>query len=356
MLESIGLLSADELGKLTEALDRIALTIKDGSFKLEDDVEDIHSQVELLLTRELGDIGKKIHSGRSRNDQVLLDIKLFLRSELLTVRDEAWELFKTLQSLSEKYKDIEVYVYFPTRIEETSLMDNQDVFSVYPELKDEFMATLGEKVKTESLKIETVEDFYKYFYKTDPHWTGYGSYQGYTDIINMMRLDLNVGDPKDCTFVIYPHNFYGSNATKLAFECDPDHLVDCQFEITGYDYSINNNKDDDNKGINIYKEEGNIEGLYSDYEFAYGANDFIREYDFHQEDKPNLLIFSDSYVNPIKKAIASHFNKTVIVDLRANDGTFSLDQVIKDNNIDAILFLQAYEDLYFNGYLFVPLN
>jgi len=106
MLESIGLLSSEELKLLTAALDRIEVTIKDGSFKLEDDVEDIHSQVELLLTRELGDIGKKIHSGRSRNDQVLLDIKLFLRSELESLRDEVKDLFKILQGLSERYKDV----------------------------------------------------------------------------------------------------------------------------------------------------------------------------------------------------------------------------------------------------------
>lgn len=106
MLESIGLLTEDELGILTEALDKILDEIETGQFRLEDDVEDIHSQVELLLTRRLGDVGKKIHSGRSRNDQVLTDIKLFLRDELLKIRDEVLELFGILQGLSEKYKDV----------------------------------------------------------------------------------------------------------------------------------------------------------------------------------------------------------------------------------------------------------
>ena len=106
MLESIGLLSADELSVLLDALDEIAATVEDGSFVLEDDVEDIHSQVELLLTRRLGEVGKKIHSGRSRNDQVLVDLKLFLRDELLAVRDEVSGLFAVLQELSEKYKDV----------------------------------------------------------------------------------------------------------------------------------------------------------------------------------------------------------------------------------------------------------
>ena len=106
MLESIGLLTADELKVLSEALDGILAEIEAGDFVLEDDVEDIHSQVELLLTRRLGDVGKKIHSGRSRNDQVLVDIKLFLRDELRKVRNEMLELFAVLQSLSEKHKDV----------------------------------------------------------------------------------------------------------------------------------------------------------------------------------------------------------------------------------------------------------
>lgn len=106
MLESVGLLTSDELSALTDALDEILTSIDEGVFVLEADVEDIHSQVELLLTRKLGDIGKKIHSGRSRNDQVLVDVKLFLRDELKSIRNEVLTLFDTLQTLSEKYKDI----------------------------------------------------------------------------------------------------------------------------------------------------------------------------------------------------------------------------------------------------------
>ena len=106
MLESIGLLTAEELSTLTAALDQIFSEIEAGDFILEDDVEDIHSQVELLLTRRLGDIGKKIHSGRSRNDQVLVDVKLFLKDEVLKLREEVLTLFTTLQKLSEEHKDV----------------------------------------------------------------------------------------------------------------------------------------------------------------------------------------------------------------------------------------------------------
>ena len=105
MLESIGLLTADELTVLQKELKQIYEEIQLGSFVLEDSVEDIHSQVELLLTRRLGEVGKKIHSGRSRNDQVLVDLKLFLRHELQTLVQEVNVLFETLQQKSKQYKD-----------------------------------------------------------------------------------------------------------------------------------------------------------------------------------------------------------------------------------------------------------
>ena len=104
--EPLNALEKAELDTLLGGLDEIARSIENGTFVLEDDVEDIHSQVELLLTRRYGDLGKKIHSGRSRNDQVLVDVKLFLREELRQVRDEVYTLFGTLQSLSEKYKEV----------------------------------------------------------------------------------------------------------------------------------------------------------------------------------------------------------------------------------------------------------
>ncbi len=106
MLEHIGLLEADELRQLLAELKRIYDVCQRGAFKIEDDVEDIHSQVELMLTRKLGDMGKKIHSGRSRNDQVLVDLKLFTRHQLMEVADGVKILFDELQTKSEQYKDV----------------------------------------------------------------------------------------------------------------------------------------------------------------------------------------------------------------------------------------------------------
>jgi argininosuccinate lyase len=105
MLESIGLLKKDELKILSEELKSIYKRIEQGSFKVEQGVEDIHSQVELELTKKLGDVGKKIHSGRSRNDQVLVDIKLYLRYEIEQVVLEVKNLFDLLITQSDKFKD-----------------------------------------------------------------------------------------------------------------------------------------------------------------------------------------------------------------------------------------------------------
>ena len=106
MLESIGLLSADELQVLLAELKNIYASAERGEFVIEDGIEDVHSQVELMLTRKLGDVGKKIHSGRSRNDQVLVDLKLFTREQLKQIAEAVEDLFHVLISQSNKYKDV----------------------------------------------------------------------------------------------------------------------------------------------------------------------------------------------------------------------------------------------------------
>lgn len=106
MLCSIGLVEHDELDTLLHELKAIYAQCERGEFVIEEGVEDVHSQVELMLTRRLGDMGKKIHSGRSRNDQVLVDLKLFTRHELRLITEGVKTLFDELQQKSEQYKDV----------------------------------------------------------------------------------------------------------------------------------------------------------------------------------------------------------------------------------------------------------
>jgi argininosuccinate lyase len=105
MLKSIGLLTSDDLSSLRAVLKEIYGQIENGEFTIEDGVEDVHSQVELMLTRKLGDTGKKIHSGRSRNDQVLVDMKLYTRHRLFEVVKATEKLFSTLAKKSEEHKN-----------------------------------------------------------------------------------------------------------------------------------------------------------------------------------------------------------------------------------------------------------
>ena len=105
MLQSIGLLTDDELRQLLQELKNIYALCQQGAFTIEEGVEDVHSQVELMLTRRLGDMGKKIHSGRSRNDQVLVDLRLFIRHRLMDLVDDIKTLFDALQRKSERYKE-----------------------------------------------------------------------------------------------------------------------------------------------------------------------------------------------------------------------------------------------------------
>ena len=106
MLESIGLLENDELDVLLAEMKKIYADAVAGNFEIEEGIEDVHSEVELILTRRLGDIGKKIHSGRSRNDQVLVDLKLYMRHELQEITRLTVELFNMLIQQSEKYKNV----------------------------------------------------------------------------------------------------------------------------------------------------------------------------------------------------------------------------------------------------------
>jgi len=104
MLGEVGLMSKDESSAAVKELEKILGEVKSNGFKIEDGIEDVHSQIEFLLTKRIGDAGKKIHSGRSRNDQVAVDIKLYLRAEIENIRNEVKEFFDLLISQSNKFK------------------------------------------------------------------------------------------------------------------------------------------------------------------------------------------------------------------------------------------------------------
>ncbi len=105
MLKEVGLLNEQDAESAVKGLEDILRDVLAGKFVIEEGIEDVHSQVEYLLTQRIGEAGKKIHSGRSRNDQVAVDLKLYLRAEVLAIKDEVKELFDLLISQSEKFRD-----------------------------------------------------------------------------------------------------------------------------------------------------------------------------------------------------------------------------------------------------------
>lgn len=106
MLEKVGLITSEEKLSLVQTLNEILADIEKGDFKIENDFEDVHSKIEFLLTEKVGDAGKKIHTARSRNDQVLVDMNLYLKEELFQIKEETRKLFDLLMELAEKYKNI----------------------------------------------------------------------------------------------------------------------------------------------------------------------------------------------------------------------------------------------------------
>ena len=106
MLEKVGLMTKEDLELVQKELKQLIKEVRAGKFAIEEGVEDVHSQIEFLLTQRVGEAGKKIHSGRSRNDQVLVDLKIFLRRQIMEIVEDMLKLFATLQTLSEKHKNI----------------------------------------------------------------------------------------------------------------------------------------------------------------------------------------------------------------------------------------------------------
>ncbi|MBR0462256.1 MAG: hypothetical protein IJJ00_06065 [Erysipelotrichaceae bacterium] len=252
-----------------------------------------------------------------------------------------------------KHPEFRTYVYFPTRTEE--LLNSE--YEFHPVCQEWFIQQLDPSIKYSSLQINDMQDFENYYFKSDYHWNAYGAYQGYSDIINMISEDYQIGSPKAIKKVIeYPYNFYGNIANKIDGYGSGDYIIDLELEdISDFDYYVNGEPFDFYAVKETYRDSGN-DTVYSDYDLYFGDNFFLREFDFHAEDKPDLLMFADSFSNTNMMWIASHFNKTIIIDLRAKPEDFNLSSFIKDHDIDVALVCYYYNNAYFNGNLYIPID
>lgn len=281
----------------------------------------------------------------------------YLINEIIDYNDEQLNLAASrgynINEFDKKYPNVKTYVYFPTRLEE--LLNNEKENRLL--CRENYLRQLNNNISYSYLKINGIKDHQEYYFKSDGHWNAKGAYQGYKDIIEMINNDFDLDQVKEIEEeYIYEYEFKGNISSQIGMIGDSDHIVDYKLKDLGeYDYYADNNKTNLNDVKNEYKLNGN-NTVYSDYDLYFGANYFLRIFDFKQEDKPNLLIFSDSFVNTNMSWIASHFNKTVIIDLRSKPEDFNLDYYINEYDIDAALILMKYSNMYFNGNLYIPLD
>lgn len=260
-----------------------------------------------------------------------------------------------INAMDKQYPGVKTYVYFPTRIEE--ILDVGYDLNYGLNYRRNFIIELNENITYDSLKINSIIDYQHYYFKSDNHWNAKGAYTGYNDIINMIKKDFKIDEPRRINKEItYDYEFHGNISSQIGQLGESDHISDYELEGVG-EYKLYVNGEPFN--LNEVKEKYRLYGnntQYSDYDYYFGDNYYERVFYFNQNDKPNILIFGDSFMNAIQEWVASHFNKTVLIDLRAKDDSFSLDNYIEKYDIDIILVMLPYKDLYFNGNMFVPLD
>ncbi len=281
----------------------------------------------------------------------------YLINGIVEYNDEQLQLASSrgynVNEFDKLYPDVKTYIYFPTRLEEMLNSEKENRLLC----RENYLRQLNGNISYSALKIGSVEDHQKYFYKSDEHWKAAGAYQGYVDIIDMISKDYELGPIKEIEKeIVYDREFKGNISSKIGMVGSSDKLEDYILKGLGeYDYFANGNKIDLNEAKELYAANGN-DTVYSDYDLYFGDNYFLREFDFHQDDKPNILIFADSYINTNMSWIASHFNKTLIIDLRAKPNDFNLDYYINEYDIDIALIDFTYNTMYFNGNLYIPIN
>lgn len=241
-------------------------------------------------------------------------------------------------------EDIKLYIYLPNRYEFTNLNSADITIRTKRNYIDKLLLKETDEFKIAELEINDNAEYAKYFYKTDHHWNSYGAYQGYKDIISMMNFEpLNLDITK--TNIKY----YGSIAKATAQNDIYDNFMYIDYN-GDYDVKVNGFENTKYKP-KVIKNSNNI---YYDYYVSF-YNGMFGEvcFDYNDDSKENLLIISDSYAWQIDEIIASHFNKTFVVNVRYDkfiNGTLEYSNFIKENNITRVLVLEESATALFDMY------
>lgn len=239
-------------------------------------------------------------------------------------------------------KGLDIYIYIPTIYEFTKLKENN--LNHYVE---DFKSKVGNFASVCSMDIKSIEEYQNKFYKTDHHWNSVGALEGYYSVISMLKEEP-IKDLK--TYEIQDKKYYGSIARSAMNDSVSDYLSDIDVSLE-YDVLINGEKADEHfkpRKMNLkdYK-------FYDYYVQYYNGQYGEITYDFHQDEKENLLIFGDSFAWQIDYLLAASFNKTYVINLnydKYKNGSMDILKYVKENNISKILFLGESRAILFDEY------
>lgn len=361
-LEKRGLATVNSLS-FSQTLDGTLLdktdTILKDQFYFRDQLLQEYYKFKIFLNKVI--LGSDSKNGiQYLNDNVIELNGEYLINNILTYDEDKMNLAAArgfnLNEFDLKYPNIKTYVYMPTRIEEILEIPSDNVENCGGEYRNQFVINLNENITVGYLKLDSINQHTEYYYKSDFHWNHKGAYQGYTDIINMIRNDYDIDEPRNIKEEVnYPYEFHGNISSEIGMLGSTDTISDYILNGIG---SFIRYADGKESYLDKVRENYSLNGnnsMHSDYDIYFGDNNSERIYDFNQQDKPNVLVFCDSYFNVIQEWFSSHFNKTIIIDLRANKD-FDMDKYIEKYDIDIVLVCQMYKNLFFNGNMFIPIK
>lgn len=238
----------------------------------------------------------------------------------------------------------EINIFIPYRFEYTNI-DNGVYLRNMSEYIEKFKRGVNKKIHIGEFLVNNREDYLKYFYKTDHHYNMYGAYEAYKIIMDMFGETA-----KPAAIVDENITYYGSIAKSSYSKKIKDSFYTLSVDLGNYDVLVNDKKEPRYKPKKILN--SNMD--FYDYYVSYFNGLFGKvEYDFHNEDKDNLLILEDSYGWQIDDLIASHFNKTYVIDVRNyeyKNGKLNIKNFMKENNISKVLFLYEAGTIFFDQY------
>ena len=370
----LGLLTFVLPQKIDSSLERRALSnnndlkntsIIDYSFqnKLDDILNDqfiIRDNTINIYNNIINSINNIVDKGFIMYPNEVLKVNDYLMDPIVIKEEDKIKLIKNraynIKQIKEKYPEIPLLVYKPTRLEETNLIDKEYIYSYGNDYNNHYTSEAGDII-FKQMEIDSIDTFEKYFYKTDVHWNPYGAYQGYTDIITTLNDYFDLGDMKEINeYKCLDKDFHGSFSNKIGQSYKPEKLCDITLKGIGEYTYYEDNEIVDIDNIKQYYINGIIDTRYSDYDNYFGNNPFERRFEFENNTNVNALFFVDSYINVNKTWLASHFDTTIMLDMRSKPDDFNLDEYIKKYNIDTIVVSMYHYNLYENGYNFIPIK